>query len=743
MTAPTPTPKGHLPHLDALRAVAIVAVLVDHLFPVSHWPMQFAPLGVKLFFVLSGYLITGILLENRCRAAERGVAPGFVLRQFYIRRFLRIFPIYYLAIAVCLVFDIGQSRELWPWLVTYTTNIYMGMSGEWPTPMSHAWSLAVEEQFYIVWPLVMLWLPWKWMFPALVATVAVGSGFKVWAYASGANDFVCWFSTPGSLDSLGAGALLALWQRGPGLVPGKAGEFLKRLPSADFAARSWVPWAGVALVLMAEIPPSMNGTSPLVELTRIAGFSLLVLHASYGFGGLAGRIAENRWVQLTGVLSYGLYLYHPIVHVFCGDALEAIASGAKWLETADPVLALVVSFLVAWISYRFLERPINDLKRHFPYVEGKAAPKRATLNDHSPQVDGLRGLAILMVFFHHSGWKPPHEWDWGQMGVRLFFVLSGYLITLSLWRIEDRAAQLRVGYAGELGIFHLRRFARLLPAFLAALAFGVIVGMEDVVDPLLWHLAFLTNFKIAMQGWFFGPTAHLWSLSLQEQFYILWPFFLLAVPRRWFPFVALGLIAAGYGYRVYCISAGVSDYWRWLMVPGAIDTFAIGGLLAWMKRGPGLPPLPSRPLSIAGLVLLAAAFWAANRVIRFAPVNAWVDSLPEIFEGLVAAILVWGCVKGFPGWLGGFFAARPLRFLGQISYGIFIYHLILFYFMEPHLAVFGIGPKESPVAWSILMFALTFVVSVGSWFWLEKPVVRAAKRFIESRAGRNGKSEEM
>jgi peptidoglycan/LPS O-acetylase OafA/YrhL len=369
-------------------------------------------------------------------------------------------------------------------------------------------------------------------------------------------------------------------------------------------------------------------------------------------------------------------------------------------------------------------------------------PAKPSPGSRSPQLDGLRGLAILMVFFHHSGWKLPHEWDWGQMGVRMFFVLSGYLITLSLWKIEDRAGQLRVGYAGELGIFHLRRLARLLPAFLAALAFGAIVGMQDVVEPILWHLAFLSNFKMAMQGWFFGPTAHFWSLSLQEQFYVVWPFFLLAVPRRWFPVVALGLVAFGYGFRVYCISAGVSDYWRWLMVPGSIDTFAIGGLLAWVKRGPGLRPLPSRPASIAGLGLLAAGCWAANRMIRFSPVNAWVDSLPEIFEGIVAVILVWGCVKGFSGWLGRFFSAAPLRFVGQISYGIFIYHLMLFFFMEPYLARFGIGPKQSPAVWTSLMFALTFAVSAASWFWLERPAVRAAKRLIESRTGGRGRVEE-
>jgi len=734
MSPSTPCPGGYRPHLDALRAVAIVVVLVDHLFPLENWPVNLAPLGVKLFFVLSGYLITGILLENRAKAEATGVSPGHVLRQFYLRRFLRIFPIYYLAIAVCLVFDLGRSRELWPWLVTYTTNVFMGRTGEWPTPMSHAWSLAVEEQFYIFWPLLVLWLPWRLMPWAIAGTVVFGSAFKAWAHAAGANDFVCWFSTPGSLDALGAGALLALWQKGPETMPGGLAGILNKLPSASFAARAWVPWVGLALVVLAEIPPSLNGTSPLVELPRIAGFSLIVLHASYGFGGVVGRIAENRWVLLTGMLSYGLYLYHPIVHVFCQRGLEA-AGVAEGL--AEPVLALVLSFVVSWLSFRFVERPINNLKRHFPYAEASAAaPPPPPPPGYCPQLDGLRGLAILMVFLHHSGLKLPHTWDWGQMGVRVFFVLSGFLITLSLWKIEDRSAQFRVGYAGELAIFQLRRIARLLPAFFAALAFGCLVGMQDVIEPLLWHLSFLTNFKIALQGWFFGPTAHFWSLALQEQFYLVWPFFLLAVPRRVFPYVALGVIAFGYGYRVFCFSAGIPDYWRWLMVPGSIDTFAIGGLLAWALRGPGLPPLPSRPLPVIGLVLLAAGCWITNRVLRYASVNPWLDSLPEIFEGIVAAVLVWGCVKGFRGPLGKFFASSPLRFIGQISYGIFIYHLVLFFFTEPFLDARGIGPKSSPVVWSVVMFGLTFLVSVASWFWLEKPAVRAAKRFIESLAGR-------
>jgi peptidoglycan/LPS O-acetylase OafA/YrhL len=164
----------------------------------------------------------------------------------------------------------------------------------------------------------------------------------------------------------------------------------------------------------------------------------------------------------------------------------------------------------------------------------------------SAQLDGLRGVAILLVFFHHSGIKFPHWVDWGQMGVRLFFMLTGYLITMSLWKIAKRTSEVRGGHWKELGVFHLRRLARLMPAFYAAILLGALAGLPDILDPLWWHLGFASNFKMASQGYFFGPTAHFWSLALQEQFYLLWPFLVLFLPRRFFPWLILVFFLTGY-----------------------------------------------------------------------------------------------------------------------------------------------------------------------------------------------------
>jgi peptidoglycan/LPS O-acetylase OafA/YrhL len=119
--------QGHRPQLDALRCFAVVAVLVTHFWQPSYEGLLGAInpgfLGVRLFFVLSGFLITGILL--RCRdESERGEHSRLlVVRRFYARRFLRIFPIYYLIVFVALLINIPSARQAWPWLVTYTLEL--------------------------------------------------------------------------------------------------------------------------------------------------------------------------------------------------------------------------------------------------------------------------------------------------------------------------------------------------------------------------------------------------------------------------------------------------------------------------------------------------------------------------------------------------------------------------------------------------------------------------------------------
>jgi peptidoglycan/LPS O-acetylase OafA/YrhL len=191
--------------LDGLRAFAVLFTMITHFTRANEGWLGLIPwgqMGVRLFFVISGFLITGILLRSRLpedRPAE--------LRIFYIRRFLRIFPVYYATLAVTTLVNIRPVRQTLWWHLTYLSNVYQIVQNPGPSPVTHFWSLAVEEQFYCIWPFLMLFLPGRYLLKAMIATVCIGPlsrlGVAVFHIDSGDGLlFAC-------LDTLGMGALLA------------------------------------------------------------------------------------------------------------------------------------------------------------------------------------------------------------------------------------------------------------------------------------------------------------------------------------------------------------------------------------------------------------------------------------------------------------------------------------------------------------------------------------------------------
>src|SRR5262245_37043382 len=162
---------AYMKQLDALRGVAIVAVLIEHFLPEDHFlrGLPWGGMGVQLFFVLSGYLITLILLDGRA-AVTAGQDQWHILRNFYARRFLRIFPIYYLVLGVTALLGVVVVRQLFSWVFTYMSNVYFVFNG--PREMVfHLWSLAVEEQFYLIWPWLILLLPRAALLPVILTAI--------------------------------------------------------------------------------------------------------------------------------------------------------------------------------------------------------------------------------------------------------------------------------------------------------------------------------------------------------------------------------------------------------------------------------------------------------------------------------------------------------------------------------------------------------------------------------------------
>ena len=374
--APKTTIDGRNWQLDGLRALSITGVLINHFWADQIWPtsnlyvVEPGYLGVRRFFVLSGYLITGILL--RCRSSmEAGQGDAATnLRRFYIRRFLRIFPPYYALLALMVVTKFSDVRNTLWWHAGYASNFLFALQGDWnPWVTAHFWSLAVEEQFYLVWPFLILLVPRSLLRAVVIAIIVSSPLFRLIAFLAGINHIALYVATPFSLDALGLGSMLALCADQP--------TAWRRLTGLGLI---WIPLTLISLgVVLVNDQLWLNY---LVNETGVAvALACLVGKTAKGFGGLPGRLLSLRPLQYVGKISYGIYLYHLFV----------LAAFWKLLEVAHlprldrgPVLFLIATpttVAMAALSWKFLERPLNDLKRHFPYQpEASGGPAEGPLS---------------------------------------------------------------------------------------------------------------------------------------------------------------------------------------------------------------------------------------------------------------------------------------------------------------------------------------------------------------------------
>jgi peptidoglycan/LPS O-acetylase OafA/YrhL len=371
------TPLPHMLQLDSLRAFAVLAVLINHfspttskLFAVTRL-IDLGGLGVRLFFVLSGFLITGILLRSKSYCEKDGVPVLYELRQFYIRRFLRIVPLFYLVIGLAAALNIPWVRQTFVWHAAFLTNFYIFLHG-WKGLTVHFWSLAVEEQFYLAWPWVILLVSRRRLLAAILVMIAVGPVFRLFFGLCTSSDATPIFPLS-CLDTLGLGALLALRkdqkdrQSRPPYPFGKAGLSL-----------------GFAVLAVFVLLRAMNQVWIIryaifdVGAALIAGW--VVSNASIGFRGLIGRLLEMKPLVYVGTISYGIYVYHYFIPYLMYHIL-GFPSIAKFLARPyawplDSLLKGGVTISVAALSWHFFERPINNLKRYFKY-DGGRSPKEA------------------------------------------------------------------------------------------------------------------------------------------------------------------------------------------------------------------------------------------------------------------------------------------------------------------------------------------------------------------------------
>jgi peptidoglycan/LPS O-acetylase OafA/YrhL len=364
---------GYMPQLDALRFFAVLGVVLVHNWnPSPGTPIlgqvDWAELGVRLFFVLSGFLITGILIDGRELAERNPARRLFVMRQFYIRRFLRIFPVYYAVLAVLLLANAAQTREVWPWLFGYATNLYTWHHLAFPATVPHFWTLAVEEQFYLVWPWAMLFLPRRWLVPFLLTLCCLGPIWRLYAsFHYAPHDWSAAYTfTGGVVDFLAIGAVLAI-----ALHAARSREKLERVLTFIVLPIGLVIYAALYWV---QHNVDLHAPLALEDTGAALVFCWLIGLASRGFHGPFGRMLEWRPIVYLGKISYGIYIYHFLVPLLFAHAAAHLSIDYHNSGFLNFVATSLVTFVIAALSWHFFERPINGLKRHFPYERAADGP---------------------------------------------------------------------------------------------------------------------------------------------------------------------------------------------------------------------------------------------------------------------------------------------------------------------------------------------------------------------------------
>jgi peptidoglycan/LPS O-acetylase OafA/YrhL len=333
------------------------------------WLFAYGALGVDLFFILSGFLITGILYDSR--------ADPSYFRNFYMRRVLRIFPLYY-GVLIIVFFVVPaipalhgseiaglRSHQAWAWL--YGVNIYLAIHGGWVLSyITHFWSLAIEEQFYFVWPLV-VWLlaakPRLFLTFSLAVAITSFAG-RIVAFLFGASPILTTVFTPFQLDSLAIGGFIAVYLRQP---DGEAGASRFVLP---------MMLGGVALLLLQfgvrhffehgnAVASLRSGAAHLVLAALL--LKAVVAPPSSGWS----RFFSSSPMIILGKYSYGLYVYHHFFsYYFAKHGTEFVLASVIGSHLAalaiQAVCGMAASMAIAWLSYEYFEKYFLQLKRFWP-----------------------------------------------------------------------------------------------------------------------------------------------------------------------------------------------------------------------------------------------------------------------------------------------------------------------------------------------------------------------------------------
>jgi peptidoglycan/LPS O-acetylase OafA/YrhL len=367
-----------------------------------------------------------------------------------------------------------------------------------------------------------------------------------------------------------------------------------------------------------------------------------------------------------------------------------------------------------------------------PQAPGTAGSFANIKSVYQPHLDGLRALAILGILFEHLDLPLPVMLRCGPLSVRFFFVLTGYFITLSLWRVRGEMAEAHGGLV-PLGRYYLARLFRTGPPFYLSLLLGAIFGIEEVRTNFFWLATFQANNYIAWLGYWPASISHYWSLAVQEQFYMLWPIVVLLLPRRWFLPAMAAFIVFGLGFRIACILDDSTTLMRWVTLLGCIDSFAVGGLVAFLAQTQILKKMWESERLLFAMPLIAGACFFLGRALMTLPENSVWLATTETVDAVFLAWVLAAAVSGMRERYARALSWAPLVYLGKISYGIYVYHVFIIILVSPLLVPYGLTEANNPYARIAVLLGLTLVMSSLSWHWLEQPFLSWKKAMSADR----------
>jgi peptidoglycan/LPS O-acetylase OafA/YrhL len=361
------------PQLSGLRFCAVLFVVVYHFSVFLTGLKWHYDLGsfIVFFFVLSSYLITRILLDAKRKAYNERIPVWKVAVAFLTRRTLRIFPAYYLYLVILMLFPFeGLDLRQHPgYYFGYMYNVWIFITQNWGPYAVHLWTLAVEEQFYIIWPWIILFIPTRYLTRVFGFMVFGGIAFRLsfLTFAPQVPQFPMLVLMPACMDSFAVGALLAYYHY------------------HGFEKNRWLKWTSLAAIPFWVLLIFTNHHRSFIGLDRvfISFFSLTLIDAANrGYKGFLKIFLENRIVQYLSKISYGIYLYHLISALFFWKifdlAQRALSKRGYDLSALGKLLAspyisfwfyFAISIGCASISWYGLEKPFNNLKKLFEYVK--------------------------------------------------------------------------------------------------------------------------------------------------------------------------------------------------------------------------------------------------------------------------------------------------------------------------------------------------------------------------------------